>query len=102
MSSTLAAVQAIQRTVKGESGANAVLYFGRQTFVHPDPTSMFELLTPRARLVHLGRLPASGENKFTWAIPVVLAPGTFLCAQAEVTAETGTLERTNLVPIVVR
>jgi hypothetical protein len=96
-----AAAQPIQLTVTGRPGAAAILYFGRQAIVQPDPPSAIELLTPRSRLVNLGTLPASGEKTFAWTLPT-LPPGTFFCAQAEVTPASSTLQRTNSVPIVVR
>jgi hypothetical protein len=91
-------------TLHADPGANATLFFGRQTIVVPDPNIEIELLTPRARIVDLGTIPASGVATFDWPIDASLPPGSFFVAQAEVTgtSSVGPLRRTNSIPIVVR
>jgi hypothetical protein len=95
--------QPVTFTLYGNPGDSAILYFGRQAIVVVDPNTAIELLTPKARIVHLGAIPASGHVSFTWPIAPSLAPGVFLVAQAEMTDPvTGEIRRTNSAPIVVR
>jgi hypothetical protein len=96
--------QTVTFTLFGDPLADsAILYFGRQAIVVPDPNTEIELLTPKARIVHLGAIPASGHVSFTWPIAPSLAPGVFLVAQGETTnLVSGAMRRTNSVPIVVR
>jgi len=90
--------------LRAQPGSTAILYFGRQAIVVPAPSVEIEQLTPKARIVNLGTIPANGQKTFVWPIDASLPPGTFLVAQAEVTGSSsvGPLRRTNSIPIIVR
>jgi hypothetical protein len=104
ISGTPSAGQTVTFTLHADPGASAILFFGRQAIVVPDPNVEIELLTPKSRIVNLGTIPPSGVATFHWPINAGLSPGVFFVAQAEVTgpSSVGALRRTNSIPIVLR
>lgn len=90
-------------TLRGVPGGLATWWFGRSAILVADPGIRIERLANAARTVALGVIPVNGEIQFTIQIPSSSPIGAFLCTQAEVLdPSSGTVQRTNSVPIVVR
>ena len=89
-------------TLDAPAGSTALLGAGRKAVVVQDPNTVIEVLTPVTRTVSLGVIPASGTTTINLQVPSVLAPGTKIFLQAEVSVAPGDLRRTNSVPVIVR
>jgi len=88
--------------VRAPPGSPATLILGRTAVVIPDPNTRIEQLTPRAHIINLGTVPASGIVRYDWAIDTTLTPGTLFVGQATIALSPSDLRRTNSVPIIVR
>lgn len=102
LSGTPIAGQAVTLTLRGAPGSDAVIWLGRHWILQAETGIDIELAVDRQRVVNLGVMPSGGSISAPLTIPSSYLPGTHYGVQGECRFASGTVRRSNSIPVVVR
>jgi hypothetical protein len=94
--------QTVSLTLSGEPGSDAWLWFGRHLVLIQQSGVEIELGVAQDRFMHLGAMPPAGSITVQFPVPSTYPAGTLLGVQGECRFGSGTIRRSNSIPIVVR